>query len=175
MFRGVKTILQLHPEDIQTGVLSPIIKAGISVANRGSETLPSFETDQLNRLRTMINRTLASQNDSQTLNVAINNLQWLFSSRIDKDGQKISLTFQNFGVWLYRCSDEFTLLLQRRHPVALAIFAHACLPLNDLSSIWAMEGWVSHLLQGIWERLPREYHSWIQWPIQEIGWIPPQE
>jgi hypothetical protein len=172
--RGIKTVLALHFEDIENGILSPMIRAGISVARRTHDSLSSMELDQLANLRIKIDESSASSEDAQILNAAVDNLQTLFSARSGGEGRKLSLQFQNIGVWLYGCTDEFTTLLERRQPAALAIFAHACLPLNDLSSHWTMAGWVPHLLTGIWERLPKEYHSWIQWPIQQIGWIPPE-
>jgi hypothetical protein len=122
----------------------------------------------------MINNTSTSGEDSHTLNAASDSLQILFAARVGTDGQKVSLQFPTVGVWLYRCTDDFTDLLQKHHPAALAVLAHACLALNDLSSYWYMEGWVTHILAGVWERLPQKYKSWIQWPIQQIGWIPPE-
>jgi hypothetical protein len=172
LFRGIQTVVQLHHEDILNGILPPLIKIGISAALQEGNSLPSWESDQLARLRLMVDSTSTSREDSQILNLAVDNLIKLFSSRIGSDGRKVSLQFQSIGVWIYRSTDEFVALLQKRHPAALAIFAHACIPLNDVSSHWTMAGWIPHLLTGIWERLPQEYHQWIQWPIQQIGWIP---
>jgi hypothetical protein len=175
LFRGIKTVLELHGDDIQNGILSPMIRARISVAHQGHHSLPSRESDQLDRLRVLIENTSSSREDCQALNAAVDNLHPLFASRIGGDGRTVNLQLESIGVWMYRCTDQFTTLLQSRQPAALAIFAHACLPLNDLGSHWVMAGWISHLLVGIWERLPREYHPWIQWPIQQIGWIPPEQ
>ena len=69
--------------------------------------------------------------------------------------------------------DGLTMLVQDRHPAALAMFAYACVALNDIGDVWAMNGWVSHLLGGIYENLSPQYHVWIQWPMQQIGWVPP--
>jgi hypothetical protein len=172
LFRGVKPVLELYGPDIQSGILAPMIQANIPNGPPHKSILPPSESDQLDHLRDMIEKT-SSSDDSQTLLEALGNLESLFRSKMGSDGQKKSLQFRNLGAWLYRCSEEFTSLLQKHHPAALAIFAHACVALNDLSSTWAMAGWIPHLLRGIWERLPREYHSWMQWPIRQIGWIPP--
>jgi hypothetical protein len=174
LFRGIKTVLDMHMEDIRNGILSAMIQAGISEANQDGRVLSSRESDQLARLRVMIHSTSASDEDAHALNGAVENLYWLFSSRVGSDGRTVSVKFRGFGIWLYRCTDEFMTLLQNRHPAALVIFAYACVPLNDVRWHWSMAGWIPHLLTGIWERLPREYHTWIQWPIQQIGWLPPE-
>jgi hypothetical protein len=173
LFRGIKPLLEIYSEDIQNGILSSMIQAGISLDSPDDTQLP--EPDQLGRLRVMIDQSSSSQEDSQTLNNAVDNLNILFSPRIGSDGQRATLSMQSVGFWFYRCSYEFAVLLQKRHPAALTILAHACCALNDLSSNWLMAGWAPHLLAGIWEDLPPRDFPWIRWPIQQIGWIPPFE
>jgi hypothetical protein len=173
LFCGIRTVLELHGEDIQNGILSPMIEAGKAKALKGNAMLTPMESEPLSRLRVMIDQYSHSPEDSQVLNCALDELYLLFSSRIDGEGRQVSLQLQSLGIWLFR-TDGFTPLLHNRHPAALAIFAHVCIPLSDLGSRWAMGEWVPHLLDGIWNNLPRECRSCIQWPIQCLDWKPPE-
>jgi hypothetical protein len=174
LFRGIQAVLETHLEEIKNGVLSPMIQSGMQEAQQSQHLLSSVESSQLTRLEILIQETAASPEESQTLNIALSDLRMLFASRLAGNGRKGCMQLRSFGGWVYRCSDEFTTLAQKRHPAALTMFAHVCVPLNDLSSNWIIAGWVPFLLTGIWERLPKQYHSWIQWPIQQTGWIPPE-
>lgn len=173
LFRGAKPVFDVHSSSIATGILAPMIQPGRVAALQSSVGLPSVETEKLDRLRVLIQTT--SPEEAEILNTAVDNLSTLFSSRYGVDGRKSQTTFQSIGIWLWRCSIEYTTLLQQRNPAALAIFAHAFVAFNDLSSNWMIKGWIPHLLSGIHQRLPLEYHPWIQWPIQQIGWIPPSK
>jgi Fungal specific transcription factor domain len=172
LFRGSKPMFEVYGDAIMNGVLAPMMQPGLTQSNRGPGDLPSLETDKLTRLRILIQETETSPDDLQVLNAAAENLLVLFSSRYD-NGRKIQISMRNIGIWLYKSTDEFTVLLQQRHPAALVVFAYVCVVMNDLGSSWVMKGWVSHLVEGIYGRLDVQFRPWIQWPLQQIGWIPP--
>jgi hypothetical protein len=173
LFRGSHPMMDTYGEVILNGPLAAMIKAGIEEVTSPQNDLPPEETEQLARLRGMIHATPASPEDSRTLNATVDELVRLFASRYVGEGRKAQVELRSIGIWLYRCSLSFSALLIQRNPVALTIFAFSCVVLNDMAANWAMGGWVPHILAGIHERLPSAYRPWIQWPIQQIGWMPP--
>lgn len=56
---------------------------------------------------------------------------------------------------------------------AVAIFAHFLIILKKLEPQWWSDGWPEHLIERIWEMLDQEHRLWIQWPVEELGWVPP--
>ena len=172
LFRGSHPVMDNYSEVIINGPLAAMIQDGIEEATNPRKDLPPEEMEQLARLRGMIVYTSASPEDSRTLNAIMDELVQLFASRYVGEGRKAQVELRSIGIWLYRCPLSFTALLLRRNPVALIIFAYSCVVLNDMASNWAMGGWVPHILAGIHDRLPIAYHPWMQWPIQQIGWIP---
>jgi hypothetical protein len=172
LFRGSHPVMDTYGEVIINGPLAAMIKGGIEEVTSPRKDLPPEEMEQLANLRGMIEPNSASPEDSCTLNATMDELVQLFASRYLGEGRKAQVEVRSVGIWLYRCSLSFTSLLLQRNPVALTIFAYSCVVLNDMSSNWAMGGWVPHILAGIHDRLPSAYHPWIQWPIQQIGWIP---
>ncbi|KAF2800355.1 hypothetical protein K505DRAFT_228934 [Melanomma pulvis-pyrius CBS 109.77] len=173
LFRGAHPVFDSYGEAIKNGPLAPMINDGIQAISRTQQPLPPEEMEQLTYLRGMIEATSASPEEACILNDNMDQLVRLFSSRYIGEGRKAQAQFRSIGIWLYRCSNDFTTLLRQHNPVALTIFAYSCVALNDLSANWVMGGWVPHILTGVHERLPLAYHPWIQWPIQQIGWIPP--
>jgi len=173
LFQGLLPVLQSYINVIQDGPLAPLIHNGYSMTKRPEIPLPSFEDEQLERLRGFVRSEVSTSEDIKILESSMTQLQALFSSRYSADGQKCQIHFSNIGVWLYGCTGGLTTLLGRRNPPALAIFAHSCVVMNEISSIWVMKDWVSHLLLGIHESLTPRFHPWMHWPMQQIGWIPP--
>ncbi|TVY75906.1 Sterol uptake control protein [Lachnellula suecica] len=71
--------------------------------------------------------------------------------------------------WPMRLSFEYMFLLNESHPGALIIFAHYCVLLKRLEGLWYLEGRAMRLLSHIWQRLDVRWHSYIRWPVEEIG------
>ncbi|KAH9208063.1 hypothetical protein DL95DRAFT_428843 [Leptodontidium sp. 2 PMI_412] len=62
--------------------------------------------------------------------------------------------------WIFKVPKEFLQLLRQHTQESLTIFAYFCVS--------------SHLVSKIWNLLDEEHQLWIQWPLEEIGWIPGQ-
>ncbi|KAK3345949.1 hypothetical protein B0T25DRAFT_592322 [Lasiosphaeria hispida] len=83
-------------------------------------------------------------------------------------------------LWLWEVSDSLVPLL-RSDPArglapaqeAVAIFAHFCILLKHHESHWWLQGWGDHLISRAYDILDAEHRSWIEWPMREIGWMPP--
>lgn len=76
-------------------------------------------------------------------------------------------------VWLYKLSDEFLECLRRREPMALTVFAYFVVLLKELEGAWYLQGWVEHLIAGIYHALSPGTRTWVRTPIERVGWIPP--
>jgi hypothetical protein len=78
-------------------------------------------------------------------------------------------------VWQWDAAKDFIPLLRGSapHQEAMTIYAHFLVMLKKLENQWWLDGWATHLMERIWNSLDDEYKLWIQWPIQELGWIPP--
>ncbi|CAG9995441.1 unnamed protein product [Clonostachys byssicola] len=70
---------------------------------------------------------------------------------------------------------DFLSLLQVARPEqeALSIFAHMLIIFKKLESQWWLEGWATHVMERVWGLLDDEHKLWTQWPIEELGWVPP--
>ncbi|KAH8176536.1 C6 zinc finger protein [Sarocladium implicatum] len=78
-------------------------------------------------------------------------------------------------VWQWDAAKDFIPLLRgdAPHQEAMTIYAHFLIMLKKLDTQWWLEGWAIHIMERVWASLDDEYKLWIQWPIQEIGWVPP--
>ena len=78
-------------------------------------------------------------------------------------------------VWQWDAAKDFIPLLRGAAPYqeAMTIYAHFLIMLKKLDTQWWLEGWAIHIMERVWACLDDEYKPWIQWPIQEIGWVPP--
>jgi hypothetical protein len=76
-------------------------------------------------------------------------------------------------VWRFLHSEAFVPLLRAQKQEAVAILAHFCILLGKMESQWWLQGWGTHLLSRAWEILDQDHRLWIQWPIEELGWVPP--
>ncbi|KAF2002450.1 hypothetical protein P154DRAFT_618522 [Amniculicola lignicola CBS 123094] len=172
LFQGILSVLSRYSVAVLDGPLAPLVRPGVIAAARTRNELPSQEEDLLEYLSDRICQMNDSKEDQQIQDAAMEHLKLLFSSCYGIDGQKRRVEMQDIGVWWYRCTFGLTALLQKSNHSALAIVAHACIVLNEISEHWIMRGWIPHLLGGIYERMPLEYRCWIDEPLQQIGWIP---
>jgi len=78
-------------------------------------------------------------------------------------------------IWIFHLEDDFLALLQERTQEALAIFAFFCVLLKRTELAWWVGGWSFHLLSKIYYLLDVEHRLWIQWPMEETGWMPSKQ
>ncbi|KAH7080171.1 hypothetical protein BKA63DRAFT_237273 [Paraphoma chrysanthemicola] len=173
LFRGLLPLLSSYSRHLMDGPMAAMIRPGAAAACQPPVALPKADNDVLLQLEHFVNTVAGSDEEMSILAAALQHLRALYSSRYTGDGQKRRATIVDLGIWLWRCTEGLTELLQRRHPGALVIFAYACVVINDIGNLWLFTGWVSHLLAGIHRSLPPQYHVWIESPMQDIGWLPP--
>ncbi|KAF2144890.1 uncharacterized protein K452DRAFT_356248 [Aplosporella prunicola CBS 121167] len=100
----------------------------------------------------------------------------------------LSTTFQHFFIrpaadlslrpifsWACTVSDEYLHLLARRETYALIIFAYFSVLLHKLDCVWWIQGWGKHLVGRVYYLIEPMYQPWIQWPLDEIKWVPAEE
>lgn len=87
--------------------------------------------------------------------------------------ERRDLDIMDAFVWHFSMADEFLPLLREERQVAVAIFAHSLVVFSALDGHRWLRGWDTFLLGRIWDMLDEEHRLWIQWPVEEIGWVPP--
>lgn len=77
---------------------------------------------------------------------------------------------QNLFIWPYQLEEEFTDALQRRDQAALVILAHFAVLLKVFGfSIWFLEGWSKHLIDGARRFLDDDHRAWLDWPVEQTA------
>ncbi|KAG0649895.1 Aspergillopepsin-2 [Hyphodiscus hymeniophilus] len=167
LFRGMRSLLEYHPEILEKSDLAPMFSISIR------QVLRQPSNDQhLESLRHCILESTTNFADVQVYLEALEKLSRSFPPNSTSGSRPSQTSPQTAFVWLWRLSDEFLSCLQKRDPIALVILAHFCVLLNDLGSLWCMKGWADHLLSEIHKSLGEEHRMWMNWPMEEIGWIP---
>lgn len=70
--------------------------------------------------------------------------------------------------WPAMVSAEFIVLLRQRHPMALVIFAHWCVPVHRLKNRWFIEGWAENTVRLIFSTLPVPWKGALGWVTNEM-------
>ncbi|KAH8686413.1 hypothetical protein BGZ61DRAFT_454452 [Ilyonectria robusta] len=167
---GVRHILNSLQTTSYTGVLSPMIADG---AKRwiASHEPQHVKSNILDNLETQIRSNVTDPALMSIYGVAIDELRPQLSFAFSPECQNLDI--MDAFVWQFAVVENFMPLLKVPTQEAVVIFAHHCLILNKLQSIWWLRGWDKFIMSRAWEILDQEHRLWIQWPIEEIGWVPP--
>ncbi|KAL1901312.1 hypothetical protein Cpir12675_000545 [Ceratocystis pirilliformis] len=76
-------------------------------------------------------------------------------------------------VWVYSDLGPFLVHLRAQTQESIVIMAHFAVMIRSLENHWWLEGWSFLLLAKAWDMLDEEHKLWIQWPLEQVGWIPP--
>lgn len=74
-------------------------------------------------------------------------------------------------VWVFEVAEDFLPLLRRPTQEAVAITAFFAVLLKRIDRHWWLQGWADHLVAKSHGILDEEHRLWIQWAMQEIGYI----
>lgn len=99
----------------------------------------------------------------------------------DRDGDAVMASARqpleawDILIWKWDVARDFLPLLQYAEPSqeAVAIFAHFLIVMKKLENQWWLEGWATHVMEKVWASLDDNHRMWIQWPVEELGWVPP--
>lgn len=170
LFNGVHHIVNALHTCSYSGMLSPILQHG---ADRWDAShRPEYEsTSTLNELSANIEASVADEELLAIYRHAIRELRFQLNFVLKPLSQ--CLDIMDVFVWHNAVAGEFMSLLKQGRQEAVAIFAHSLVIFGAVGQSTWLHGWDTVLLSRCYDILDDRHRSWIQWPIEEIGWIPP--
>ncbi|KAI2790043.1 hypothetical protein POX_d05547 [Penicillium oxalicum] len=170
LMRGVKVIITTYRHEVFSGVLTPGPPKEPGTLNDSLRMELDEFTGEVQKLRSFVLQNIVTDPSRAMYQLAIDDLlmmmQEVYKKRSTPDSG-VALTQFLMG-WLYRLPDEFVCLLEQKEPYALTILAYWAVILSFMESVWFMQGWSQHVLQGISANLEVEYQPHISWPVQRI-------
>lgn len=154
--------------------------AFIEGAQNNSKSPLAFQ-EPLQRLRIFLDGVAAEDPSAMKYGVTMDNLEDSFSRALqpaDTDGQEFRVISHLIFKFLFQLEEQFLQALQAKRPLALIIYAHYMALFAQLHDKWYLEGWVRHIMNGIYANLHVQYRHWLQWPVEIIeqketlGWTP---
>jgi hypothetical protein len=200
LFRGTRSVVEASQAALLVGVLGPMFAAGARRSRlRDEPSIPSAslsrttEEEALDQLRLCISRTVSADdatlrnrssssssqdhdsdpaNDIAVYDAAIAELQKSFAAVYHPTSTPTGTAeTADVFIWLFRVTDAYLALLRRRTQPSLAILAFFCPIARRLDGNWWMQGWSDLLMGRIWSALDEEHRLWVQWPVEEMGWL----
>jgi hypothetical protein len=178
LLRGVKFIIStMGYNAIFNGVLGPIpSKMAASLGPlyfSASETLPVEWADALRRISVLVDLSNHDQNTYQgALSVLSGAVEVSFGNGKVPDHIPVkSEQFRAAMAWLYKVTDDFVSLVEKREAIALIILAYYAVLLAPLEWIWYMEGWAKHIIDTVDQLVDYKYAKCLEWPREKINCI----
>lgn len=169
LLNGVKHLLECLQMAPYKGLLSPVLEIGARRWQASHEPHHA-ESTLLKALEERIASTLRDDTLLEIYQEAIDELRCQLSFTLSADYQTLDII--DAFVWQFAMAERFFPLLKIPTQEAIAIFAHHCIVLNRLEGHKWLQGWAVCLISRAWDLLDAEHRPWIQWPIEEIGWVP---
>lgn len=164
---GCTGFLGVSRDNLLSGPFSCLL----TKARYGLETREQdFKVDYVQNLRCTIERSVGSSNRRSLYNNALDALNQTFGVFYEVPGQKDLVDVFSWVV----LAQDFLPLLANEEQEALAILSYFCVLLHKLSCQWWLAGWVEHFMSKIYSSLDEEHRTWVIWPMEEIGWVPPE-
>ena len=170
LLSGVQHLLAALESSSYSGILSPILKNG----SARWEASHQPEHKEANILHELSANVRAAVTDPEELGIymrAIDELRCQLGFILSTERRDLDVI--DAFVWQFETADSFLPLLKQMKQEAVAIFAHSLIIFNAFEGHRWLQGWDTFLLSRIWDVLDDEHRLWIQWPIEEIGWVPP--
>ena len=169
--RGTRTILDCvkDREVLQSSIVGPLFSLGIR-RRSARDAMPRKTHNSLAALRLLITESISDPTAIDIYTSAIEELERAIphDMSMEKTGWEVSDILH----WLYLVSDEYVDLLSQRTPQAMIIFGYFCAFLKDIESAWWMKGWSFYLISRIYYALDEDSRIWLQWPMEQLGWLP---
>ncbi|KAL4883368.1 hypothetical protein BJY04DRAFT_184521 [Aspergillus karnatakaensis] len=182
LFMGVRSIL-----DICSNVLSLDVSSSHSYDFQGNATRPTQElpiptpplptgadataADYLDQLVSLLDSTYPADQlvhlDYTRVIESLKQTYTIVHPPSDSAVERIGHFPHVFG-WLYTLPDSFLHDLQRRHPLALTIFAFFVVLLKHMDVAWFIREWPEHILDGCWRKLDDFHRQFIKWPMLQL-------
>lgn len=174
LLQGTRTFIAIAGERM-AGVLAPLISIAKDCwVARENNRSPGTEVHcRLDELRDLIQCREPDPSRTTTYLHALDELHKSFSIFDTGDGcppPRCDLT--DAFLWIHEVAGDLLPLLRDTRQEAVAIFAFFSVFLKRAGSQWYVQGWADHLIAKCYDLLDEEHRLWIQWPLEEIGWIP---
>ncbi|KAL1963330.1 hypothetical protein VTN77DRAFT_8451 [Rasamsonia byssochlamydoides] len=168
-FRATRTILDYANAALRSGPMAPMfINGDRSVQLRNSRA--SEGQVYVQELKQLIQEDVEDPAEVAIYFGALDELSKSFGVIMDPDSGRCEPS--DVFVWLLQVSDEFIALLRESKPVSLVIFAYFCVVIRRLEYAWWLAGCSAHTMSGLYQLLDNKYRAWLQWPMEQIGWVP---
>ncbi|KAJ5385386.1 hypothetical protein N7517_003297 [Penicillium concentricum] len=169
LFRGTTHILASADVSLKTGLLAPMFAMGhrkkLARDARSATAMPPF----LLVLKQLLQDTVQDSSELQCYHDSIDDMAMSFAT-VNEIGSHNCETADIF-IWLLRVSDQYFGYFQQRTPEAMVIFAYFCVVMKEMEWAWWMQGFSVHTISGIYYHLDEEHRCWLQWPMQQVGWV----
>lgn len=169
LFRGTVSIIASVNESLKSGPLAPMFTLGRR-RSLAWEARSTANQSFLVNLRRLIEDTVEDPIELKCYADAIDDLGKSFATILEVGSPNCETA--DIFIWLLRISDQFLNQLKQRTPEALVIFGYYCVILKELEWAWWMQGFSIHMIRAIYLHLDEEHRCWLQWPMQQLGWVP---
>lgn len=190
LLRSTEPIIRLIHLPSYDGPLRPLFRYGVHRSRywMPKDDNPTPPPHLLMDLQTLIDETCAEPELLPVYRTAISRLSWFLhklelslnqvESYYTEGAEDLPMSVEpcDMFVWKWAIADEFLPLLHGPSPKqeAVVIFAHFLVLVKRIEMEWWLEGWSVRMMEKVWAALDHEHRLWIQWPLQEVGWIPPR-
>ncbi|KAJ5088388.1 hypothetical protein N7456_012004 [Penicillium angulare] len=144
--------------------------SGYNGLKQNSKISKDHYSQSLNELRILIENTFPSTDARYSAFIRALELLWSrYELIIDATNPILSseLWPQIFS-WLYLLPNIVSLEMQQRHPVALVLFSYFAVLLQELDSVWFIQGWSSHIVRRISNDLDNFHSPFLSWPRMRL-------
>ncbi|PVH70417.1 hypothetical protein DL98DRAFT_472700 [Cadophora sp. DSE1049] len=172
VFRGIKIILDSTYGRLLNTSLAPILATGRR-RELARETKSHNIHIDLGDLWRLVSETVPDPGIRGVYIREIEELSKSFYMKQEAASRSHESESTDVFIWLFGVSDEYLNLLGKRTPESLTIFAYFCTLIKDLEWAWWMNGWSFQLISVIYHLLDHSHRAWLQWPIAQLGWLPP--
>lgn len=161
LLRGIHEVIQAASEWIDkiADFLPPHV--GVDPPSVPKEVLENIAA--LRTLNADVERTGLSDEEKEACDQAIAELLATFDRIYSDVGPLIAFR------WPVLINPLYISLLRDRHPMALVILAHYCVPLHSVRNFWWLKSWGYQLLETIYHQLDASWRDSIRWPVQAAG------
>ena len=175
LLQGTRSFIEIGGFAHQDGPLTTLIQQGAyrlrkqGYKESGNLDPASPAQVSLSRLQDLISQEEADENLRRIYASSISDLRSSIAAIVDRTSASHDIA--DAFVWIYMTIDEFIPLLRQPTQPALAIFAYFCVLLKKLDAQWWLHGWADHLMRKLNVLLDDEHRLWIQWPMEEMGYV----
>lgn len=168
-FRATRTILHYDDAALRQGPMAPMFING----DRSVQLCEARASDgqiYVRELKQLIQEDVEDPGEVAIYFAALDELSKSFGVVMDPESGRCEPS--DVFVWLMQVSDDFLARLRESRPVALVVFAYFCVIIRRLDWAWWLSGCSFHLMAGLYQLLDNKYRVWLQWPMEQIGWVP---